>query len=258
MHKMKLKIQNINTCRKKTRCEVGNKIVKLREDRQLMARFLLVQQSRPNTIQSLNTTIGTYEFSVILRSIFSTDGLLLIPTDKAAFVHAIEEYNAEQSNEVAEDLPPYSPSTVETPYKVCIFDAMAVVQAIKKGLSMVYCSDFAAAFVWCIKKMILEYNEGRIISERYENSLKAQTRSKRCAGIDRVKFDIKDSTNIKLVPLKSLLSHIETKSKLTEYLGKAALRDFADSSKKVVVVCGDCTYCNKENVVHPDIIEHLH
>ena len=107
--------------------------------------------------------------------------------------------------------------------------------------------------------MISEYNEGRIIFERYEeNSLKAQTRSKRCAGIDPVKFDIKDSTNIKLVPLKSLLSHIETKSKLTEYLGKAALRDFADSSKKVVVVYGDCTYCNKENVVHPDIIEHLH
>lgn len=63
MQKMKLK--TFNTCRKKTRCKVGNKIVKLREDRQLMARFLLVQQSRPNMIQSLNTTIGTYEFSVI-------------------------------------------------------------------------------------------------------------------------------------------------------------------------------------------------
>ena len=257
MQKMKLK--TFNTCRKKTRCKVGDKIVKLREDRQFMARFLLFQQSRPNMIQSLNTTIGTYEFSVIPRSLFSTDGLLLIPTDKAAFVHAIEEYNAEQSNEVAEDLPPYSPSTVESPYKVCIVDAMAVVQAIKKGPSMVYCSDFAAAFVRWIKKMISEYNEGRIIFDRYEeNSLKAQTRSKRCAGIDPVKFDIKDSTNIKLVPLKTLLSHIETKSKLTEYLGKAALRDFADSNKNVVVVYGDCTYCNKENVVHPDIIEHSH
>ena len=105
MQKMKLK--TFNTCRKKTRCKVGNKIVKLREDRQLMARFLLVQQSRPNMIQSLNTT-------------------------------------------------------------------MAVVQAIKKGPSLVYCSDFAAAFVRCIKKMISEYNEGRIIFDRYEeNSLKA-------------------------------------------------------------------------------------
>ena len=43
------------------------------------------------------------------------------------------------------------------------------------------------------------------------------------------------------MPLKILLSHIETKSKLTEYLGKGALRDTADSNK---------------NVVHPDIIEH--
>lgn len=177
----KIKLKTFSTCRKKTQCKVGNKLVKLREDRQLLSRFLLVQQSRPSMIPSLNKTIGMYEFSVIPRSLFSSDGLL-IPTDKSAFVHAIEEYRTEPSNKEAEDLTPDLPvtveeyrtepssegpedlipdlpSTVESRYKVCIVDAMAVVQAIKKGPSMVYCSDFANAFVRCIKKMVSGYNE---------------------------------------------------------------------------------------------------
>ena len=33
-----------NTCQKKTKCTLGNKLVKLREDRQLLARFLIVKQ----------------------------------------------------------------------------------------------------------------------------------------------------------------------------------------------------------------------
>lgn len=154
----------------------------------------------------------------------------------------------EPSSEGEVDLTHDVPSIVESRYKVCIIDAMAVVQAIKKGPSMVYCSDFAYAFVRSIKKIISGYDEGRVIFDRYlENSLKVQTRVKRSAGIDPVKFDIKESTNIKLVPLKTLLSHIETKSKLTEYLGKAVLREYTDSNKSVVVVYGTWTYCNKSN-----------
>ena len=61
----KIKLKTFTTCRKKTQCKVGNKLVKLREDRQLLARFLLVQQSRPSMIQSLSDTIGRYEFSVM-------------------------------------------------------------------------------------------------------------------------------------------------------------------------------------------------
>lgn len=54
----KIKLKTFSTCRKKTQCKVGNELVKLREDRQLLARFLLVQQSRPSMIQSLSETIG--------------------------------------------------------------------------------------------------------------------------------------------------------------------------------------------------------
>ena len=63
-------------------------------------------------------------------------------------------------------------------------------------------------------------------------------------GVEPVRFDINDSTNIKLVPLKTFLSHIDTKAKLTEYLGKALLANFADSEKNLFVVYATSTYAN--------------
>lgn len=41
-------------------------------------------------------------------------------------------------------------------------------------------------------------------------------------------------------------------------MGKAVLREYADSSKSVVVVYGTLTYCNKLNIVDPNIREHSH
>ena len=78
--------------------------MKLREDRQFLARFFVVQQSRPTIIASLQETIGTYEFSVIPRYLFSSDGLLLIPNDKSAIIHCIEEYQVEESNQPEGDI----------------------------------------------------------------------------------------------------------------------------------------------------------
>ena len=57
-----IKLKTFNTCQKKTSCNIDNKLVKLREDRQLLAIFLVVQQARPSMIQSQSDTIGKYEF----------------------------------------------------------------------------------------------------------------------------------------------------------------------------------------------------
>jgi len=69
---------------------VGDKVIKLREDRQLLARFLVIQQSRPELVPKLPTTTGDYEMSVIPRSLFANDGSLLIPTDKSSITHAVD------------------------------------------------------------------------------------------------------------------------------------------------------------------------
>jgi len=43
----KLNLKTYSTWLKKATITVGDKVVKLREDRQLLARFLVIQQSRP-------------------------------------------------------------------------------------------------------------------------------------------------------------------------------------------------------------------
>ncbi len=88
----KMKLKTFSTCLKKTNVAGNNKVVKLREDRQLLARFLVVQQSRPDLVDKLGDTIGNYELAVTPRSLFATDGTLLLPTDKSAFMKEIESY----------------------------------------------------------------------------------------------------------------------------------------------------------------------
>ena len=75
----------------KTRVRVGDKVIKLREERQLLARFLVIQQTRPELVPHLPATIGDYEMAVTPRSMFASDGSLLIPTDKSSIIHAVEE-----------------------------------------------------------------------------------------------------------------------------------------------------------------------
>lgn len=61
---------------------------------------------------------------------------------------------------------------------------------------MLYCSDFVNTFVRSISKIVSEYDQGRVIFDKYiDNSLKDQTHDKRSTGVDPVKFDIKDLTN---------------------------------------------------------------
>ena len=85
--------------------------------------------------------------------------------------------------------------------------------------------------------MLQGYTEGRVIFDRYiSTSLKWQTRAKRNVNIESIKFNIYNYTNIKMVPLKTSLSHIETKSQLTEYLGKALLQKYRLSDTELIVI----------------------
>ena len=118
----RLSLKTFANWQKKQRCAVNNKVIKLREDRQLLARFLVIQRLRPEMVQKLN-----YEFSKIPRSLFSADGQLLLPTDKSAFVKALESHVDFKNH--AEVQMEHSEGTK----KICIVDAMAVVQRIKKA-----------------------------------------------------------------------------------------------------------------------------
>ena len=73
----KLKLKNFSNWMAKTKIRVGDKIIKLREERQLFARFLVIQQSRPDLVPKLSSTIGEFEMAVVPRSMFANDGSLL-------------------------------------------------------------------------------------------------------------------------------------------------------------------------------------
>ena len=97
---------------------------------------------------------------------------------------------------------------------VCILNGVAVVQCIKKGAAMLNltCLDFAKVFFQAIGRMLQGYAEGREIFDRnISNFLKSQTRAKRGLNTELTKFNINDKTNIKMVPLRTLLSCTETK-----------------------------------------------
>jgi hypothetical protein len=79
---------------------------------------------------------------------------------------------------------------------------------------------------------------------------------KRAGGVDPVKFIITDSTNIKRVPLTTLLSHIETKAQLRQYLGKSVPRACANSTKNIIVTYGTTTYANTPGLFDLRFTEH--
>ena len=89
---VKMKLKMFSTCNKKVKCNLRDKMVKMRKDRSLLARFLVVQQCRPELGAPLKEAIGQYEFSVVPRSLFPSDGMFLLPSDKSSFMKLIKEF----------------------------------------------------------------------------------------------------------------------------------------------------------------------
>ncbi len=73
---------------------IGDKVIKLREERELLGRFLIIQSSRPLLVPKLAETIGEYEMSIVPRSLCAVDRTLHIPTDKASLMHGVEDAKA--------------------------------------------------------------------------------------------------------------------------------------------------------------------
>ena len=56
-------------------------MIKIKEERNLLERFIVVSKSRPEL--DLKVCIEEFEFGVVPRSLFSLNGCLLLPYDKA-------------------------------------------------------------------------------------------------------------------------------------------------------------------------------
>ena len=49
----------------KEKVQVGDKVIKLREERELLGRFLIIQGSHPHLVPKLEETIGKYEMAMV-------------------------------------------------------------------------------------------------------------------------------------------------------------------------------------------------
>ena len=95
----KLKLNISSNCMEKTKVRLGDKVIKLREERELLGRFLIIQGSRPELVPRLEETIGEYEMAVVPRSLCPVDGSLYAPNDKASMMRLIEEANPQPTLE---------------------------------------------------------------------------------------------------------------------------------------------------------------
>ena len=75
--KMKLsKFKIMSTWPKKLKLHVGESVIKLREERQILDRFMIIQKKRT---LGLREALGQFEMPVIPKSLFNQDGTLLTP-----------------------------------------------------------------------------------------------------------------------------------------------------------------------------------
>ena len=61
----------------------------MREERQLLARLLVIQETRQAFIPKLQYSISNFEMAVIPRQLFATDGTLLLTTNKSKLLQTI-------------------------------------------------------------------------------------------------------------------------------------------------------------------------
>jgi hypothetical protein len=210
----------------KVRVRIQDKVVKLKEERDLLGRCLIIQRSRPELVPNLEIIIGTYELSSVPRSLCATDGSLNIPTDKASLLHALEPPKGQPCSDGNDT------SDRPTLKKVLIIDAMAVLQGITKTPAMLRLSDYLQIFIKRIEDMGSRYNEVHVIFDRYQDqSLKDKTREKgSTSSVEyRVHLDMKLTMTI-----RELLSASSTKAALTLLFAKELLNHLGP--KKFLVV----------------------
>ena len=263
----KLKLKTFSNWMEKTKVRVGDKVIKLREERELLGRFLIIQGSRPELVPRLEETIGEYEMAVVPRSLCTVDGSLYIPTDKASLMRLIEEVNPQPQLE--------APSATGTLHRILVIDAMAVVQGnynnnddddddddddvifcvyglyagLKKTTATLKFSDLRVSFIKRIERMMAGFHEGRVVFDRYlESSLKNKTRQKR--STTSVEFQIHPEMRLTM-SIKDLLSSSKSKSMLVNLFANGLLASFSSNTTIKLVVVYDnkikCLDCEEEH-----------
>ena len=99
----KMNLKTFSNWMDKKKVQVGDKVIKLRKERELLGRFLLIQVSRPHLVPKLEETIGQFEMAMVPLSLSAGDGTLLLTTDKANLMKALEDVKAQSLHDIQQD-----------------------------------------------------------------------------------------------------------------------------------------------------------
>ena len=190
------------------------------------------------------------QLRVICCPSFAADGTLLLPTDNASIIHAIEAAMLplvagahDQSTSVASVAGSFVPSveleTTDRAPLVLIIDVMAVVQCTKKTPTISSIMHLKTAFNARIERMVIGYMEVRVPFDRFvEGSLNEKTKNKRMTSVAAATDGhvVHDDISINTMSLKQLLSCTSTKHCLTCYLGQSLLERFDGRGLTLIVV----------------------
>lgn len=170
----KRKLLTWKSANKKMKIKTDDKVVELQEDRSLFARMMMVCKRRPEI--DIKEAVGVYEFSVVPRSLFASDGTMLCCSTKSVLLHILERQNtcAPTDDNTTSDV-------TDAPYKVDVVDGMAELQALDKPAWIRNCAQLADHFTSRLLRKYDGSNEIRVIFDRYdvESSLKTATRVRR-------------------------------------------------------------------------------
>ena len=122
----KCNLKTFKMLKKTSKLKVSDRIIQLKEEKNLMTRFLVTARKRPEL--ELEFCIGNYEFSVVPKSLFTVDGYPLPCTDKAKLMHHVEDLSVSTNQ-----------STLIQQNSAVVIDGVAVVNEIIKDKSMETC-----------------------------------------------------------------------------------------------------------------------
>ena len=159
----KRKLQTWKTMGKKIKVSSNGQILELQEDRNLFARMMVICKSRPEI--DIQEAVGTYEFTVVPRSMFATDGEMLHCPAKSVLMSILEKLPAKTDDcrAVSQDA-----TSQGERMQVCIIDAMAEVQSLDKPDWIKSCSQLADHFACRIFENYGDNDEIRLIFDRYD------------------------------------------------------------------------------------------
>ena len=217
--------------RVKVKVKVKDTVTEMEEDRGLFARMQIVARFRQEI--DLKGSLSKYEFSVVPRALFSSDGSMHHCPKKSDLMKILEAIPPKEGSSGA--APQHHQNLSDM--KVAIVDGMAEVPAIDKPKSIKTCKDLGDHFTSRIKSKFGTYDEVHVIFDDYtvKNSLKTATRSKRLDGLASVRYRITDSTKIQHIPMKKLLSHEGTKDELTMFFSEKIMHMAMKTGQQYVV-----------------------